>query len=465
MKVAILAGDKTDNVVSLLKSKSKFTLYYNSDIENGLSDVMLSSDIDKVLLLDTTFIRNGKELNYIEVFNALRNVGSAKPDIEIILISKSKKLFEASLKAMSSTYNFRAVCVDALNGQKIVDIILNKDKEPEVETVSEISADLNVGIVSSVSVEKIPDACPTSPTSGEVVGTYVEPEPLPKVEPKPEPIKKPSKFKLPISKPKSLTDIVRSKKIVLVTGNPNSGVTNLCSELAYVTAMSGLKTLLIDTDIFCHGINMYYDHLDSGACESGCKTGLLRSLKDLDCIDSCVHDVYDNLSLLGTRCDIDVNSFGTYLDDDSFLSDIVHTMIVDYDIVYIHTPVEFIPRFKELVKVSTEIVYACNSTINGVYTASRFLSTTRPELVRLYSILQRKLELVLTNYNTPKSVTSKNFCDVLTSVDNKLKLVTSVAGVVNYQKDFDEFAETKKLYSRDGKEFNNFVDIAYNILN
>lgn len=463
MKVAILAGDKTSNVVNLLKAKSNFTLYFNDNIEMGLSDVMLRSDIDKVVLFDTTFLRNGKELNYVEVFNALRQVGSAKPDIEIILISKSRKLFDVGLKAMSSTYNFRASLVESLSSQKIIDIILNKVKEYSEVLEEEKNLDnLTIGIkgdAETTSIESQDDEC----VSGEVQGSYTEPEPVNTVEPKP--AKKRPSLKLNLGSKKNLLDILTSRKVVIVTGNHNSGVTNLCCELAYATSVSGAKTLLLDADIFYHGVNMYFADLDSGNCEACARTGLLMGLRDLDTLDECVHEVYPNLHILGTRSDIPYEKFNGLMEDDSYLSDIVHTLTVDYDVLYIHLPIELLCKYSELVKISTEIVYASNCTINGIYSINRYLTTSDSSLSRLMILINRKLKLVLTNYNNPKTINSSNFCEVLSNVSNGSRAAKGICGVVNYQKDFDEFTHTKKLYSRDGKEMNNIVDIAYNILN
>lgn len=461
MKVAVLAGDKTSNVVSLLKAKSNFTLQYNSDIEAGLSDVMLSSDINKVVLFDTTFIRNGRELNYIEVFNALRQVCTSKENIEVILISKSIKLFEASQKAMSNCFNFRSVHVESINSQKIIDIILNKhEMQEQVETQNAVKPDLNIGLSDASHTTPVYSTEANNTARGEVQGEYIEP--------KPQPIqndKKKSRFKLPVVSKKSLTDILNSRKIVLVTGNHNSGVTNLCCELGYVTAMSGVKTLIIDADMYYNGINMYFDDLDTGNCEAGARTGLLRALRDIDSVDECIHHIYDNLDLLGTRSDIQISNYNGMLDDDSYLSDLVHLLTVDYDVIYIHLPLECLLKYKELVKISTEIVYASNSSINGIYAMNRYLTSDNIELSRLLVLVHRKLKIVLTNYSNPKTIHKGNFCDALINVSGNIKLVNNVCGVINNQKDFDEFTSTKKLYSRDGKEMNNILDVAYNILN
>lgn len=465
MKVAILAGDKTGNVVNLLKAKSNFTLYFNDNIEMGLSDVMLSSDIDKVVLFDTTFLRNGKELNYVEVFNALRQVGNAKPDIEIILISKSRKLFDVGLKAMSTTYNFRASLVESLSSQKIIDIILNKVKESAEPVEEERNLDnLTIGIKGDADSTNIESPVGEG-LSGEVQGSYIEPEPEPVNTVEPKPAKKRPSLKLNLGSKKNLLDVLTSRKVVIVTGNHNSGVTNLCCELAYATSASGAKTLLLDADIFYHGINMYFADLDSGNCEACARTGLLMGLRDLDTLDECVHEVYPNLHILGTRSDIPYDKFNGLMEDDSYLSDIVHTLTVDYDVLYIHLPIELLCKYSELVKISTEIVYASNCTINGVYSINRHLTTSDSNLSRLMILINRKLKLVLTNYNNPKTVNSSNFCEVLGNISDGSRIVRGICGVVNYQKDFDEFTQTKKLYSRDGKEMNNIVDIAYNILN
>jgi Mrp family chromosome partitioning ATPase len=312
--------------------------------------------------------------------------------------------------------------------------------------------------------------------------SIAEPEPI-IVQPTEEPIKeKSSKVKAVKEKPQKepkhakgifggpkndLATILPKGKIVVITGNPNSGITSTAVNIAALLEKSKVKTLLIDADIYTKGINMYYEPIDTNAATQLQQIGLHEAVQDLESIESAVLPLSGYLYQLGLSSEVSHEYVKDDIYDDELFNDMVQFINLDYDITLIHIPIEELLKMPNLVKSVDHIVYCTNSNINSIHKIMSYFSThnysnsTLASKKRNIQILVRKMSFVLTNY-IPNTINYNNFQEILVLTSEEDSLGRPLIGNIPHIDKFDDFKDTKSFIT-DKKILTDVHDIIINI--
>lgn len=494
MRIAILAGAHTARIEGLLKNKSQFELYCNEDLSTGLKEVDYTEDVDLILLLDAAFIKEGRQLDISDVFTTLKKMANMNNSRQILLITKNEDLATAFEGMLLECSNARHYKVDKINSRVLLDCIFGRYESPKVEPSSE----------SFMQPEpvKAPEPKP-EPEPEPVINVKPEPEPIPEPEPAPTPKQKypdpilgdeaeeedhsvkkpvkPKKEKKPKEKPvkepqenlkmesgllgkSKLPGSLPKNKIIIVTGNPNSGITSTACNAAFLYAKSGYKTLIMDFDAYTKGVNMYFDTLDTAQASRTQGVGLYESLEDFEVFEDAIIGIDKNLRLLGVRSDVIPEKIESVLYDDLLASDLIQFAVLDHDVVIVHIPLDKLLNMPITIKASDHVIYCTECTINGIsridvaLNADNYGSSSRKRDIQ---ILTKKIGFLLCNY-TSNSVTFDNFQDTLLLVSEQENICRPIIGYIPHISKFDDFKTTKNLYT-DKKATSNLVEVLQNI--
>lgn len=447
MKIAIMAGKNSKKIETVLR-KYSLDLKLYPEISEGLQHITMSVSVEQMLLMDEALIKEGRLLDLEQIFTALDELVPVNEDMEILFVTRSQTAYDLFTEVMATNPNARCELVTRLNSHILFECINGSFKE----------------IVQEIQEEEAPDI-------GSVVEEIEPPEPIPEPEPVKEKIPKPVKEKVkkvkekPVKKEKvNLNDLITMNQIVIVTGNPNSGVTSTFCGIADVLQDNDVDTIMVDMDIYSKGVTMYYPQIDGG-CNVTVKNGLKNALKDLDNIGESVLRVTPKLSYIGLTSDTSHKFLWEILTLKYETCDLAHMLAEDFRIVLMHVPLEILLENPTLIRDCNSIIYCTNGTINGIQSIDKHLN--KQHLIdrdkhASFRILHRKMNYILTNY-IKNTIAPEEWLKVLLEATEEKSLHRYILGTIPHLIGFDDFENNKTLITENKEQSLNFFNMLVNL--
>lgn len=455
MKIMILAGNSTQKICKLISGKEGIDTFPYENISQAMRELNLVTEADQFVVFDTGFFIDGRQLEIVEVFENIAKSAESNKNTEFLLITQDENIRDAYNESIIDNKNTRMEFVDKLSTKVIIDCILGRYKK---ETKKEEK-------------QEEPEELPITPIKTE------EPKPIeqPKPQPKPQPVKEEQKKKIKQEKPKPsrvfkkrqpLSDFFNGTKVILVTGNPNTG----CRSSAYYTAVSlangGVNTLLIDMDVQTKGINFYIDCLDSNKSNVAQKSGLLFALDSIDHYEENICNISSNLDLLGLTSSTSWIAGINALDEQKIRA-LINYVRVDYDCVVINIPIGILLEKFILIELCDTVIYCTNATINGIMNIDYYLSILaemNKDVENMMLVLHKKLKYLLCNTTSKTGLNLDNFLEELFNITESETLHRMIVGEVPHQEEFDRYQDTKISLMSDKIFEENFYNIVKNII-
>lgn len=456
MKIYILAGSKSELFSREISKRSdSIDIMYNNNISAGLSDIELYSDIDKIVLFDSAYEFNGRMLDLSEVFTAVGKFANA--NCEVLVITINSVIQNKFIESLYSTENCRCELIEKVTGSELLDLIMNKTRPVKVDAVNiadQIESEIEPREV--ITPQPIPEPEPEPEPE-----PVKPPEPVKASEPEPKKIKTQKSLLKNIKGKKKLKDYFTAPKVLLVTGNPNSGVTSTACELFDTACSEGVKTLLIDLDVHTLGTTLYMSNLDNVVSNRLEKTGLLSALENPGKLDTFTHTVKEYGDVLG--CNSDVYCEDVLLDRDlqEKISDVISIAVTEYTLVIVHMPISVMKKTLRCVKDYDSILYCAKSNINALYTIRsifRISEDQGDDYIRKISLVYRKLKYLLCDVGENNDcITPNNFLGCLVDLSGTDDYAKTLVGSIEHIKGFDNFKGEKYIHSNRNREL--YIDI------
>lgn len=453
MKINILAGNSTDKICNALVPNNNFEVFGEKNLSKALREVNLTEQPDTLILFDTAFIENGRQLDIKEVFEALMQTAVSFKKMEILIITKNTEIYELFRVSLEDCTNTRCEVVSSITTKLITDCILNKSINQKKDELTEEEQPVQ----SEPPLVSIPD----------------EPLKNTNIKSKEEVSKQKSKRSLTLPPKKNTEKIIvdmetfkRAGKVIIVTGNPNSGVTGTAFFLAKTVSMAGIKVEIFDLDTSTKGLNLYSDGLDNSKSTHLQKKGAILALENPLEISDISYSINSNLSLLGVSSESNyeemLKPFST-----KDIQNLLTTMRTVNNVVIVHIPIEVLTRKLELIESCDYVLYCCKSNINSIMSIDSYIGAQEikdKEEKIFKTLLQRKLFFVLCDYFKDSYLSSMDFLSELFRVTAEETLHRPVAGVIPHVESYDNYSDTKTDLTEDKELIELFKVIISNMI-
>lgn len=451
MDIMICAGNSTTKLCQLISGKEGINTLPYEDISQAMRELNLVNEAKSFVVFDTGFFVNGRQLEIEEVFDSLITLANANKSTEILLITQEEEIKDMFYCGLIDCKNARMQEVNKLSTKIIIDSILGRYREEKIiensnEKVEELST------IESVKQEPKPETIISQPQA---------PKPEKKKKPVPEHKQIPIKKEKSIRKREPLSNFFVGNKIIVVTGNPNSGGKSTTYYQAVSLANGGIPTLMVDFDVYTKGINFYVDHLDTNMSNVTQKSGLLLALDAIDNYGENIINISPNLDLLGLTS---TTSWIAGIDslNEQKIRALLQFIRVDYDVLILNVPINILLDNMIISELADTIVYCTNPTINGIINMDSnigILTEMSNDYENQLLIMHKKMRYVLTNSTGRTGINMDNFLETVYNITETNSLHRFVLGEIPHMDDFDRFSDTKLSMMSDKK----FDDIIYNI--
>lgn len=236
-------------------------------------------------------------------------------------------------------------------------------------------------------------------------------------------------------------------RVIGITGHRGSACTSTAVNLACEASLRGLKTILVDMDIYNRSLNLYCSNfVESYENDKEMESSLIRCLAKPQEYEH--HACYINSNLWVTGLAYDFQDMAVM---DRFFSankviNMLTTLRQSFNVIFLDLPFDLLKDLQEIIlHIDTFGLCVSNNLYSVVTTLRNISSYLNKENI---AYLNAKSKIVVTQYNDRmqyqgKLFTADQVSELFASdLSDDFNRVMPVAGIIRYTKDFDAQLET-----------------------
>lgn len=458
MKIALLGGKQSENYKQKIEAKLSAEIDIYSNIQEDLRTLSVKTDYDTIVLFDESFISEKGIISSDKVFQIINLFATSHSEIDYMFITKLPDFYTKCDDIFAGQSNVYCTLLEEITSEELYNIILKKDtitaedKKEEETIVTEEIEGLDDG--SDDEIKEVP----INETVKELEPVK-EPEPV--VEPTPEPITKSKPKKVPKQKPVkekkgfslftpkkklNLSDYQLKNKILIITGNPSSGVTSTCSGILKVLSEDMINTLAIDLDLWNKGLSLYNDMLETNMTSSEQKSGLYTYLTKQQIKQEFYLEYYPLIKLLSNDKDIPTNDIITALIRKKInIKALLTLLTLEADLIVLHIPIDLLIKCSDIIETATNILYCTEPTINGIANINKYLGfngdNDDEKIVKIN--MHKKTKFLLCNVTQNTDINLEDFTNWIVEYTNVKSLNQETINKIPHLEGFDDFGDVK----------------------